>query len=120
MPGLGIADTVGLSGHDTGSFAGVRFNPYAAMPSLHVGWSILAGDRALPRDRRSWVRAVAVLHPVLMTLAVTQTGNHYLADSLAGALVALLALIAVGMWARRPGRAAAARPAGVHARQHAA
>ena len=42
VPGLGIADTVGLSGHDTGSFAGVRFNPYAAMPSLHVGWSILA------------------------------------------------------------------------------
>ena len=50
VPGLGIADTVGLSGHDTGSFAGVRFNPYAAMPSLHVGWSILAADRALPRD----------------------------------------------------------------------
>ena len=51
VPGLGIADTVGLSGHDTGSFAGVRFNPYAAMPSLHVGWSILAADRAVPCDR---------------------------------------------------------------------
>lgn len=38
---LGIADTVGLSGHDTGSFAGVHFNPYAAMPSMHVGWSLL-------------------------------------------------------------------------------
>jgi hypothetical protein len=55
-----------------------------------------------------------------MTLAVTQTGNHYLADSLAGALVALLALTVVGMWSHRPGHAAAARPAGVHARQHAA
>jgi hypothetical protein len=120
VPGLGIADTVGLSGHDSGSFAGVRFNPYAAMPSLHVGWSILAASVLFRATSRTWLRAAAVLHPVLMTLAVTQTGNHYLADSLAGALVALLALTVVGMWSHRPGHAAAARPAGVHARQHAA
>jgi hypothetical protein len=37
VPGLGIADTVGMAGHDTGSFAGIRINPYAAMPSMHVG-----------------------------------------------------------------------------------
>ena len=90
------------------------------MPSLHVGWSILAATVLFRATSRSWLRAVAVLHPVLMTLAVTQTGNHYLADSLAGALVALLALTAVSMWARRPGHAPAARPAGVRARQHAA
>jgi len=120
VPGLGVADTVGLSGHDTGSFAGVRFNPYAAMPSLHVGWSILAATVLFRATSRTWLRVAAVLHPVLMTLAVTQTGNHYLADSLAGALVALLALMAVGMWSRRPGNATAARPAGVRARQHAA
>jgi hypothetical protein len=120
VPGLGVADTVGLSGHDAGSFAGVRFNPYAAMPSLHVGWSILAASVLFRASSRSWVRVLAVLHPVLMTLAVTQTGNHYLADSLAGALVALLALVAVSMWSRRTGHATAARPAGVRARQHAA
>src|SRR5262245_50317447 len=27
VPSLGINDTVGLSGHDTGSFGGIRFNP---------------------------------------------------------------------------------------------
>ena len=44
VEGLGIADTVGLSGgHDEGSFMGVSFNPYAAMPSMHVGWSLLVG-----------------------------------------------------------------------------
>jgi len=41
VPGLGIADTVGMAGHDTGSFAGIRINPYAAMPSMHFGWSVL-------------------------------------------------------------------------------
>ena len=50
VPGLGIDDTVGLAGHDSGSFAGVRFDPYAAMPSLHVGWSALVGLCRLPRD----------------------------------------------------------------------
>ncbi|MGE4116211.1 MAG: phosphatase PAP2 family protein [Candidatus Nanopelagicales bacterium] len=86
---LGIADTVGLSGHDTGSFAGIDFNPYAAMPSMHVGWSLLLAmvawrvvDRALPR-------VLIALHPVLMTLTVVVTGNHFLVDAAAGAAVAL-------------------------------
>jgi membrane-associated phospholipid phosphatase len=98
VPGLGIADTVGLAGHDSGSFAGVRFDPYAAMPSLHVGWSVLVGIAVFRATSRKWLRAVAVAHPVLMALAVTATGNHYLVDSLAGALVALLAILAVGAW----------------------
>jgi hypothetical protein len=120
VPGLGITDTVGLAGHDTGSFAGVRFNPYAAMPSLHVGWSILAATVVFRATAHLWLRAVAVLHPLLMTLAVTQTGNHYLVDSLAGAFVALLALTAVGIWSRRSRHAPAARLARAQARRHVA
>jgi membrane-associated phospholipid phosphatase len=95
VPGLGIADTVGLAGHDTGSFAEIRFNPYAAMPSLHVGWSLLAAIVGFRATRRRWLRGLAIAHPALMALAVTQTGNHYVADSLAGALVALLAVAAL-------------------------
>jgi membrane-associated phospholipid phosphatase len=100
VPGLGIADTVGLAGHDRGSFAGVRFDPYAAMPSLHVGWSLLVGLTVFRATSRTWLRAVALAHPVLMALAVTATGNHYLVDSLAGALVAVLAILAVDSWRR--------------------
>jgi membrane-associated phospholipid phosphatase len=113
VPGLGVADTVGLAGHDSGSFAGVRFDPYAAMPSLHVGWSVLVGLTVFRATSRVWLRAVALVHPVLMALAVTATGNHYLVDSLAGALVALLALAAVDVWRRtfapRPAPAGANR-----------
>jgi hypothetical protein len=90
--GLGIADTVGLAGHDTGSFAGIKFNPYAAMPSMHVGWSLLVALIALRVVRRPLLRALVVLHPVLMTVTVTATGNHYFLDSLVGIAVALLAL----------------------------
>jgi hypothetical protein len=92
VPGLGIADTVGLHSHDTGSFAGIRFNPYAAMPSMHVGWSVLIGIFGFRAVRRRWLKAFFVAHPFLMVLAVTATGNHYFVDALAGAAAALLAV----------------------------
>ena len=41
LPDLGITDTVGMHAHDVDSFHGISFNPYAAMPSLHVGWSLI-------------------------------------------------------------------------------
>jgi hypothetical protein len=108
VPGLGIADTVGLAGHDSGSFAGIRFDPYAAMPSLHVGWSVLAATVIFRATSRSWLRALAVMHPVVMALAVTATGNHYLVDSLAGAAVAMLALLVPGLALRGAGAGAGA------------
>lgn len=117
MPGLGISDTVGLAGHDGGSFAGVRFDPYAAMPSLHVGWSVLAATIVYRATSRIWLRAIAIAHPMLMTLAVTATGNHYMADSLAGALVALLAIAVVDLGRRRR---EAPRPARLQAQRRAA
>jgi PAP2 superfamily len=103
VPDIGIADTVGLSsGHDTGSFGGVvPFNPYAAMPSMHVGWSLLVGIfgfRALGGRALRWVFAA---HPVVMAVAVTATGNHYFLDSAAGVAVVLSALVAIRLFNRK-------------------
>jgi PAP2 superfamily len=95
VEGLGIADTVGLSSHDTGSFAGIRFNPYAAMPSMHVGWSVLVAIYGFRAARRRPVRALFALHPLLMALAVTATGNHFFVDSLAGAGIAGATLLTI-------------------------
>ena len=111
VPGLGIADTVGLAGHDSGSFAGIRFDPYAAMPSLHVGWSLLVATAVYRATARTPLRILAVMHPVLMALAVTATGNHYLVDSLAGAAVAALALLATALVLRGGRATVTARPA---------
>jgi membrane-associated phospholipid phosphatase len=88
VPELGIADTVGLD-RDGSSFAGIPYNPYAAMPSMHVGWSLLVGLLALQASKSVLVRTFFVVHPAVMAIAVTATGNHYFLDSLAGALVAL-------------------------------
>lgn len=94
VPGLGIADTVGLD-HDHGSLAGIPFNPYAAMPSMHVGWSLLVGLVALKASSSLLLRVLFVAHPVVMAVAVTATGNHYFLDSAAGVVVAVTA---IGLW----------------------
>jgi PAP2 superfamily len=100
VPGLGIADTVGLD-HDHGSLVGIPFNPYAAMPSMHVGWSLLAALVALRASRSPLLRGFFAAHPVVMAVAVTATGNHYFLDSVAGVVVALAA---IGLWKLGRGR----------------
>lgn len=96
---LGIADTVGLG---AGSFLGVPFNPCPAMPSMHVGWSLLVA-RALRRELRPGaLRQLATVHPVVMALTVTATGNHYFLDSVAGVLVALTAVACIAQLRRLP------------------
>lgn len=102
--GLAIEDTVGLAAHDTGSFLGIRFNPYAAVPSMHVGWTLLAAVFAFRATRHRVIRALVLLHSPLMVVAVTATGNHFFVDSLAGVAVAVLTLGALQLRARRSAR----------------
>jgi PAP2 superfamily len=97
VPGLGIADTVGLSGHDTGSFAGIRFNPYAAMPSMHVGWALIVGLYGRRAARTLTARRMFLVHPAVMAVAVSATGNHYFLDSAGGVAVAGVAIALVRM-----------------------
>jgi PAP2 superfamily len=105
VPGLGFADTVGMSSHDTGSVFGIRFNPYAAMPSMHVGWSLLVAYVATRVARRRWLRALIWAHPLVMAITVTATGNHYFLDSLAGATAAVAAIgLLAGARRLRPSR----------------
>ncbi|MGF7236286.1 MAG: phosphatase PAP2 family protein [Frankia sp.] len=67
-------------------------NQLAAMPSLHVGWALWAGWLIARHARRPAVRALGAAYPVLTTLVVMGTGNHYLLDAVAGAtLIAVVA-----------------------------
>ena len=59
-------------------------NPYAAMPSLHVGWALWATVALWPLLRRAWAKAAFALYPALMTLAVLVTANHWVLDAAAG------------------------------------
>ncbi len=88
-------------------------NQYAAVPSLHVGWDLLAGIAIVTTARRREVRVLGGLLPVLMALAVVVTANHFVVDAVAGAALAVGSLAVVRHRARR--RAARAPGAALHA-----
>jgi hypothetical protein len=83
-PRLAI-DSGMLSTHELVGKAHGFVNPYAAMPSLHVGWVALAGFM-LSRATRGPARWFWATVPVtVMTLTVMSTGNHYWMDGAVGA-----------------------------------
>lgn len=61
-------------------------NQIAAMPSLHFGWSLIAA-LAVIRHSRHRIRHVAVIHPVVMTLTIIATANHWWLDALAAMVI---------------------------------
>ena len=62
-------------------------NQYAAMPSLHMDWSMWSALVLFPLVRRRWARALVVLYPVATFFCIVVTANHYWLDALVGVLV---------------------------------
>lgn len=77
-------------------------NPFAAVPSLHVGWALLLTIVTFQATRRWWLRVIAIIVLALQTLSVLATANHFLFDAVGGVAVALAAL-AVATWLQRHG-----------------
>ena len=88
MAGIGIADTVS-SGHvDLNSgLVSSFYNPYAAVPSMHFGYALVAGVAVAWLTSRRLVQAAAAFYPAFVLLVIVATGNHFLLDALAGAVV---------------------------------
>jgi hypothetical protein len=61
----------------------------AAIPSLHVGGTVLFCLFMWSRLRAAW-RPLLVIYPLLMQFSLTYTGEHYVVDGIAGALCAYL------------------------------
>ncbi|MER6617153.1 phosphatase PAP2 family protein [Streptomyces xantholiticus] len=72
-------------------------NQYAAMPSLHVGWALWCGLMLWRHGRTPLLRTLAVVYPLLTTVVVMGTANHYFLDAVAGA-----AVMGVGALLTRP------------------
>ncbi|MFJ8824796.1 bifunctional glycosyltransferase 87/phosphatase PAP2 family protein [Streptomyces sp. NPDC102467] len=90
MPGLGFIDTV----HGAQDFSKPNYgtlteltNQYAAMPSLHFGWSLWCGIVIVVLARRKWVKALGIIHPLCTVSAIVGTGNHWILDAVGGATV---------------------------------
>jgi len=68
-------------------------NQYAAMPSLHFGWAMFCVCSTVPHIRRRGWRIAMMAYPGLTLTAIVLTGNHYILDAVAGAIVFGLAYL---------------------------
>ena len=93
LPGDGMIDTAARYGQSVyGSVAGFNADQLSAMPSVHVGWALLAALVIIEVSRSRW-RWLALAYPLLTMLAVVVTANHYWLDGIAAALLLALALV---------------------------
>jgi membrane-associated phospholipid phosphatase len=114
LAGVGIIDTISDGTVNLGSSAlHSIYNPYAAMPSLHLAYAGLVGVSLWRLARPRAIRALGLVYPLWVAAEVIATGNHFVLDVLAGAGVAAAALVvaqAAVAWAdRREPLAAIAR-----------
>ena len=64
-------------------------NDYAAIPSLHTGFSVLVAITLWPRFKRRWAQLLAAAYPFAMVLTLLYNGEHYVVDALIGAGVVI-------------------------------
>ena len=69
-------------------------NQIAAMPSLHFAWAMIAAIAVVSVLSSPW-RWLVVVHPVLMTLSIIATANHWWIDA---AAAALLVVAGIALW----------------------
>ncbi len=85
-------DTVGGLWSFQSPTAKALANQYAAMPSLHFGWSLWCGLALFLVSKNKWLRTVAIVYPALTAFDIIVTANHFWLDAIAGASLVMIAL----------------------------
>lgn len=102
LPEWGFTDTVvNLVGEQAARGAEVLYNPFAAVPSMHVAFALIVGVSAAMLVRRRALSILWALYPVLVVLTVIVTANHFWLDAVFGAMVAGAAAYAAHSWLAR-------------------
>ena len=103
MPEWGFTDSVAaFTGVEPDSAsADLLFNPFAAIPSMHVAFSLMLGMTMVRIVRRRWAQVLWWSYAPVITFVVIATANHWWFDAFLGALVAAVsAAAAQGFFAR--------------------
>jgi membrane-associated phospholipid phosphatase len=94
FPEWGFSDTVAdYFGQGAAQTAGVLYNPYAAMPSMHVAFALMIAVPAMQLFRRRGIKLAWSLYPLIVTFVVISTGNHFWLDAAFGVVVAALSAV---------------------------
>jgi hypothetical protein len=95
LPEWGFTDTVASwVGETAESSADVLYNPFAAVPSMHVAFALMIAIPAFMLVKSRVFKALWAVYPLVVTFVVMVTANHYWLDAALGALVAALSAYA--------------------------
>ncbi|MFE2534366.1 phosphatase PAP2 family protein [Streptomyces sp. NPDC059371] len=101
MTGSTFVDTVMV--HETwGSMASGDLkhmsNQYAAMPSMHIGWSLWCGLTVFALAKAPWARILGVLYPAATLVVIVATANHFWLDAVGGLLCLAFGFLVTRLW----------------------
>jgi hypothetical protein len=89
LPEWGFTDSVAEAvGPAVENSSEVLYNPYAAMPSMHVAFALMISIPAMKLVANQTLRYVWATYPAIVTFVVVATGNHFWLDAAIGAGVA--------------------------------
>lgn len=101
LPEWGFQDTVADLFGKAADSASMLYNPYAAMPSMHVAFALMVAVPAIRLMKRRWAKVLWGFYPLLVTFVVISTGNHFWLDAAVGSIVAgVSAMLASTAFAR--------------------
>src|SRR5690606_37983400 len=102
MPEWGFEDTVsqytGVPQDSVAVYA--LFNPYAAVPSMHVAFALMIGWPLARLVRWRPLKAFWLVYPFIVTFVIVVTANHFIADAVLGAMTAAAGAYAAAWMAR--------------------
>ncbi|MET8409780.1 phosphatase PAP2 family protein [Streptomyces sp. NPDC005195] len=101
MNGGHFVDTVVVH-HTWGSMASGDLkhmsNQYAAMPSMHIGWSLWCGLTIFALASAPWARILGLLYPAATLLVIVSTANHFWLDAVGGLLCLAFGYTVTRLW----------------------
>jgi hypothetical protein len=92
LPEWGFTDSVAaFVGEGAENSANVLYNPFAAVPSMHVAFALMIAVPAVMLVRNRLLKALWAVYPLVVTFVVMVTANHFWMDAVLGAMVAVAA-----------------------------
>lgn len=89
FPEWGFTDTVShLYGSEAANSASVLYNPFAAVPSMHVAFALMISVPGYILVRNRFAKTFWLVYPLIVTCVVVVTANHFWIDAVFGAMVA--------------------------------
>jgi hypothetical protein len=73
-------------------------NQYAAMPSMHIGWSLWCGLTIFALASVPWVRVLGLLYPTATLVVIVATANHFWLDAVGGVICLAFGFAVARVW----------------------